>query len=244
MFSPNDPFLYVIVSIVITFVIAQSVFFLFKALRRAKELGITVKTVRNTILSSALFTLAPAFSILLGVIALSQSLGFPLPWLRLSVVGALTYEATAAAAGAIAVGEDIAKNALITNARSFSTIAWIMTIGIIIGLLQVPLFGKKIEDGVTKLKVKDKKWGEIFMSGLFLGMISAFLGFIFKDIRSGLTGWIPVFVMLSSAIIMVICGAIYEKTKARWITDYALPVSMIIGMALSIPITNLVNSVG
>lgn len=244
MFNPNDSFLYIIVSIVIAFVIAQSVFFLFKALRRAKELGITTKTVRNTVLSAALFTLAPAFSILIGVIALSQALGFPLPWLRLSVVGALTYETTAAAAGAIAVGEDITRNTLITDARAFSTIVWVMTIGIIIGLIQVPVFGRKIEDGVTKLKVKDKKWGEIFMTGLFLGMISAFLGFIFKDIRTGLTGWIPVFVLICSALMMVICGALYNATKAKWITDYALPVSMLLGMALSIPITNLVGSIG
>ena len=55
------------------------------------------RVLKKTVGSSAVFTVAPAVAILLGVIALSRALGFPLPWLRLSVIGALTYETTAAA---------------------------------------------------------------------------------------------------------------------------------------------------
>lgn len=42
--------------------------------------------------------------ILLGVIALSGSLGTPWPWLRLSVIGALHYETQVAQAAAEQVG--------------------------------------------------------------------------------------------------------------------------------------------
>ena len=41
---------------------------------------------------------------------------------------------------------------------------------------------------------------------------------------------------------MVLCGAIKFLFKAKWIEDYALPISMLSGMALSIPITQLVQS--
>lgn len=233
--------MYTIVAIVILFVIAQSIYFLVKALKQAKKLGIAQKLINSTMISSAMFTVAPAVAILIGVIALSQALGFPLPWLRLSVIGSITYETVAANAAVTAVGRDLG-GTLITDARMFSTIAWVMTLGIMIGVILVPLVGKKIEGGMSKLALKDKKWGDLFMTGLFLGMISAFLGLIFNDVRMGLSGWIPVFVMASSAILMLICGALHKATKARWITDYALPASMIGGMALSIPITNLVNS--
>ncbi len=111
-------------------------------------------------------------AILLGVIALSKALGFPLPWLRLSVIGALTYETTAAASAASAVGVTLSQQ--ITDPRAFSTIVWVMTLGIIPGLVLVPVFSKKIENGIVKIKTKDQKWGEIFISGLFLGMISPF----------------------------------------------------------------------
>ena len=90
-FQVNSPFLYAVTAVVILFVLAQSVFFLVRAARRAKQLGISGAVVRKTIASTAVFTIAPAVAILLGVITLSKFLGLPLPWLRLSVLGALTY---------------------------------------------------------------------------------------------------------------------------------------------------------
>ena len=240
MFNPNDGFMYGLVAVVVAIVIAQSLFFLFKALRRARELNIDKKVIRNTMMTAGVFTIAPAVAILLGVIALSKALGFPLPWLRLSVIGALTYETTAAATAANAIGLSLSN--LITDPKAFATIAFVMTLGILPGPILVSIFGKKIEGGVMKIKAKDQKWGDIFMSSLFLGMISAFLGVIFADVRVGIIGWIPVFVMLISALLMLICGGVYKLTKARWMTEYALPISMLGAMALSIPLTRWIES--
>ena len=240
MFNPNSGFLYLIVAVVIAFVVAESVYFLRKAWKQAKKIGISGEVLKKTVISSAVFTVAPAVAILLGVIALSKALGLPLPWLRLSVIGALTYETTAAATAASAQGYTLSN--LITNPQVYTAIAWVMTIGIMLSPLTVTLFGKKIESGVLNIRNKDEKWGEIFMSALFLGMISAFLGVVFATVNKGLVGWIPVFVMLASALLMMICGLIRKLAKAKWIEDYALPISLLGGMALSIPITTLVQS--
>ena len=239
-FDVNDGFLYFIVAVVIAFVLIESAVFLVKAWKRGRALGMDVSTLKKTVMSSAVFTVAPAVAILLGVIALSKALGLPLPWLRLSVIGSLTYETTAAATAASALGTSLSDK--VTDPEIFAALVWVMTVGIVPGLILVPLFGQKIEGSLSKLKSKDQKWGDIFMTSLFLGMISAFLGVIFADISVGLTGWIPVFVMLASAIVMVLCGAIKFLFKAKWIEDYALPISMLSGMALSIPITQLVQS--
>ena len=48
-FSVNHPILFLIVGIIIFFVLAQSVFFLVKALKRAKELGMDTKKIRKII---------------------------------------------------------------------------------------------------------------------------------------------------------------------------------------------------
>jgi hypothetical protein len=238
-FNSNSGFMYVIVGVVILFVLLQSVVFLIKAWRRGKELGMDTRVLKKTVGSSALFTLAPAFAILLGVIALSNALGFPLPWLRLSVIGSLTYETTAAGAAATALGITFGER--ITDPKIFAAIAWVMALGIIPGLALVPLLGKKIENGVSRIKNKDSRWGQIFLTGLFLGMISAFLGLVFVHVTEGLAGWIPVFVMLASAVIMMILGLLRKALKAKWIEDYALPISLLGGMALSIPITTLIQ---
>ena len=48
---------------------------------------------------------------------------------------------------------------------------------------------------------------------------------------------IPVCVMAVSAVTMIILGLLSKKTKQRWITDYALPISLVLGMASAIPFT-------
>ena len=184
-FSPNSAFMYAVAVLVILFVLAQSVFFLVRAYRRALQLGISPEKLKKTILSTAVFTLAPAISFLLGVVTLSKFLGIPLPWIRLSVVGALTYELPAATSTANALG--ISLSELITDPKVYSAIAWVMTLGILPSIILPPILMKKIQGGMMNLRKKDEKWSDIFMTSLFLGMISAFLGMVFADIRSGIS---------------------------------------------------------
>lgn len=233
-FSVNDSFLYLLTVLVVAFVLAQSVFFLVKAMRQAKRLGIAKKVVSRTISSSALFSVAPAVAILLSVIALSCFLGVPFPWLRLSVLGALTYEQPAAEATARAM--QLTTNVPVTDASSFATIAFVMTLGIIPGIFLV-LFGlKKIQSGVIRLKTGDGKWGNIFMDSLFLGMISAFLGLVFADVSKGLAGWTPVMVAAVSALCMGVCGVLIKKCHISWLEQYALPICMLVSMVAAIPL--------
>lgn len=238
-FYSNHPVIFIIVGAIIALVLAQSIYFLVKALKRAKALGISSATVRKTVSSSAIFTVAPAIAVLVGVLALSKSLGIALPWLRLSVIGSITYETVAAGNALEAAG--LGAGSTITDPSIFVTIAWVMTIGIAAGLVLVPFLTKKIQGGISKIGMKDKKWGEIFNNAMFLGMISAFLGYVFCDvglvITGDLSGLIPVCVMVTSAVVMAICGTIATKAKIRWLTDYALPLSLIIGMASAIPYT-------
>ena len=240
-FSVNHPILFLIVGIIIFFVLAQSVFFLVKALKRAKELGMDTKKIRKIIISASIFTIAPAVAIVVSVIALAKDLGIALPWLRLSVVGSMSYETIAATNALSGMGLEFGKVAEL-NATQFVTIAFVMTISIMVGIWLVPVLCKKMKTGLVNMKKKDAKWLDIFQSAMFIGMISAFVGFVFCDfsgVFKGQTqGLIPVLVMAVSAVTMLICGALMKLTKARWINDYALPASLIIGMASAIPITS------
>ena len=238
-FRVNHPIIFVMVGIIIALVIGQSVYFLVRALRRAKEKGMDGAVIKKTIITSAVFTIAPAISILVGVVALSKSLGIPLPWLRLSVIGSLSYETLSAERALAAFGLDLSST--ITDAGVFVTIVWVMTFGIAAGLLLTPLFAKKIQGGMKMIEKSDKKWLEILTNAMFLGMISAFLGFVFCDVanvfKGDTTGLIPVVVFFISAVIMAICGLLSIKCKQRWMNDYALPISLICGMAAAIPVT-------
>ena len=234
-FSPNSAFMYAVAVLVILFVLAQSVFFLVRAYRRALQLGISPEKLKKTILSTAVFTLAPAISFLLGVVTLSKFLGIPLPWIRLSVVGALTYELPAATSTANALG--ISLSEMVTDPKVYTAIAWVMTLGILPSIILPPILMKKIQSGMVNLKQKDEKWGDIFMTSLFLGMISAFLGMVFADIRKGIAGFIPIFVLLVSALLMAVCGLLIKKKNMQWLETYAMAISMIGAMVFAVVIT-------
>ena len=241
-FNVNHPLLFVIVGAIIAVVLAQSAFFLARAIKRTKELGLG-EHIKKTVISAAIFTVAPAVAVLIGVVALSKSLGIPLPWLRLSVIGSITYETVAA--GNALEAANMSAGTTVSDPSIYITIAWVMTVGIAAGLILVPFVTKKLQSGLAKVGMKDKKWGEIFNNAMFLGMISAFLGYVFCDVgliaKGDTSGLIPVCVMATSAVVMAICGTIATKCKIRWLTDYALPMSLIAGMASAIPFTMLLG---
>lgn len=239
-FSVNSPVLFVIAGAIIAAVLAQSVYFLIKAWKRGLAIGMEKAKLKRIARTAAVFTIAPAVAIVISVITLAKDLGVPLPWLRLSVVGSLSYETLAASNAESAMGLVFGQVTALT-AQQHVTIAWVMTISIMVGIWLVPLVGKKLQTGMVTMENRDKKWGDIFSASMFIGMISAFLGYVFCDFASvfsgNMAGLIPPLVMLVSALVMALAGVIVKKYKWRWVGDYALPISLIAGMASAIPIT-------
>ncbi len=223
---------------VMLFVLSQSVFFLVKAVKRARYLEIDSKDIKRTITSTMVFSIAPSMAILIGLLALSKVLGVIVPWMRLSVLGAVTYELPAT----VNVVEGVFNASIgtrIADPQIFVTVLWVMTLGIIPPLIIIPLFLKRIQGRVQNVHQKDRRWGEIFMSAMFLGMISAFLGYVVAPREDAVTGemyisFLAIFTLLSSAMLMVIFGIVIEKYKQAWLRNYALSFSMLISMGLAI----------
>lgn len=269
-FDKNDGLLFVLVGVIIAAVLGQSIYFLLKSIKRAKATNMDMTKIKNTIKTAAIFTIAPAVAIVITVVSLSQSLGIALPWLRLSVVGSLSYEAIAAQNASAGMGITLGSLSKVDiTATQFVTIAIVMTISIMVGIWLVPVIAKKYQNGLVSFENKDKKWSDILQNSLFIGMISAFVGFVFcnvsrlwsEDARivditekikvdgeivtnkigyyeySVASGLVPVIVMVVSALAMCVCGILINKLKWKWLNDYALPLCMIVGMIVAIPVT-------
>ena len=73
----NQPVMYLICGLIVLFVAAVCLVFLVRAYRAGKAMGMDTEKMKRTIVSSATFSVLPALGILLGVIALSGSLGIP-----------------------------------------------------------------------------------------------------------------------------------------------------------------------
>ena len=172
----TSPLMYILAAGVIVFVIVQSVFFIVKAWKRGRELGVESEKMKQTVISSVLFTIAPAISILATVLALASALGIVLPWIRLSVIGNLAYETVAAESALSALGSSLANE--VTDKQQFSTIAWTMTIGSCFPLVLLPIFCKRIHKAMNKVTSKSataNALGGILGTAAFLGIVAAFI---------------------------------------------------------------------
>lgn len=275
----NSWWMYLLGALVTVFVLAGSVFFLFRSLRDAKKIGMDKKKINQVILSSTIFTILPSISILIGVIALSGKIGVPVPWIRLSVIGALHYETSAVSA----VETEFLKYGVTTMTNeAFVTTVFVMTLGILVGplfcLFGFKLYDKKLlskamvaeEEAVheevveasepveeaqpcdkpvaseKQASLKKRGFGDVLFSAAFIAMVCSFTAVEFSKLARGTkndageytkepVSWI---IILSVVLITFGCMALFDliekKLKQKWIANFSLGLSMIIGMAAAV----------
>ena len=229
--------MFLIAGAVILFIMLLCVIYLVKSYRAGLALGMDKAKLRRAITSSATFTLLPSISILLGVIALSGSLGIPLPWLRLSVIGALHYEGNVADIAARAAGQPGGLGSGTLTPSAFVSIGLVMTLGILLGALLCVFVLKKYLSKVQKPKEKkegDKKpFGDIVFSAMFIGLVSAYIG-SYLGTGTSTGNWMPLLVAVVAAAAMGVFEYFARVKKMAWLDNFSMAGSMLVGMAVAV----------
>lgn len=235
----SDGFMYLLVLSVIIFVCAQALFFMKKAWARGTELGISKDKLKNAVTSSAIFSFAPAIGIAVTVITLSVALGYVLPWIRLTVIGAIQYETTAAIAALEAAGMSGGIASPVTDPQIFSEIAIVMTLGSCLPLILIPIVLKKIQKSVSNVASKNSAWMDVMTAAAFIGLIAAFIGRGLagqgsskENIIGDGAGVLSLTALVSSIGFMLFFTIINKKLKKNWIEALAMPLSMVIAMVV------------
>lgn len=239
----NSTFMYVLGAIVAAFVLIQSTVFLVRAYKQGLAMGMDKKKLTGAIKSSAVFSIVPSIPIVIGVFTLMKAIGVPMAWIRLSVIGAVTYELPAAEQAASAMGMSGLSDPNFSMSV-FSGVVLTMSLGILAGLVMCLVDGVKlVQKRMDKMQKVDRKWGEMFVAALFMGLVAAFCGYIITPPLVGMfKGAVPVYegvtsilVLLTSAILMFVLTTVSKKVKKlKWVEQFALPVSMILAMVLAV----------
>jgi len=243
----NSWWMYLLGIVVLLVVLIGSLFFIIQAYKDAKRINMDPKILRKTIINSAIFTLLPSVSILIGVITLSGTLGVPLPWIRLTVIGALHYEGVAASSAY----KDVTLATM--SPEMYVTIACVMTLGILSGPLYC-LFGFKAYDKKILAKAKEnpdeekeveindapkkKSFGPILFNAVFIAMISSFLAVDISKLTNDSTEpsktYLPLIVIGVTFASMALFDLLEKKCKQKWLNSFSLGLSMLIGMAVAV----------
>lgn len=258
----NSGVMYALAALVIVFVTAQSLFFMVKAWKRGKALGIDSAKMKQTAISSALFSVAPAISILATVLALASALGYVLPWIRLSVIGNLAYETVAAEAALEALGTSMANSNL--NEVEFSTVAWAMTVGSCFPLVLLPFLSRRIHKAMHKVLGGDtqsvnesemaekssskkpkiqisNKTADILSAAAFIGIMAAFIARSIMGVQKdgASAGFMTIAVLLSAMLFTVALDLLCKKKKLTKLEPFVLPIAMFGAMGIAVLLTQI-----
>ncbi len=233
--------MYLICGGIIGFVAVLCVVFMIRAYRAGKAIGMDTAKMKRVIVSSATFSVLPSVGILLGVIALSGSLGIPWPWLRLSVIGALHYETQVAQAAAEQVGMEKLSGENMT-ASGFATIALLMSVCIMWGMILSIIFNKKYTSRLNKGGEKSTAvgFGDMAMTAMFIGLVSAYIGSYIgafvsaKGLFSFSGDLTPLIVVAVSGVTMALFMWLARKPKFAFVDNFSIAVSMLLGMAAAV----------
>lgn len=257
--------LYLIAGAVILFVLVQSLFFLIKAYKHGKELGIDKSKLRNAITSSALFTIPSSLSILATIIALAPALGLVIPWVRLSVIGNLMYETTAAEAAMEAFGHQGGMAVPVTDPEVYAGVAWVMTLGICFSLIILPFVAKPLHKKFVAASTKKEETAEIAENApaddkkkkrglggfinefatpaIFIGLIGAFvaraiIGGGKPETFGDGAGVLSVITLVVAVVSSIALEIFAKKFKLTWLEPFVMPIGMIIAMIAAIVFFN------
>lgn len=251
----NSDAVWLVCGIIIAFIAVVCVVFMVRAWRAGKALGIDPVKMRRAVTSSATFSILPGVGILLGVLALSGSLGTPWPWLRLSVIGALHYETVVAEGAAEQVGVKLGSGEM--TVQAFVTIALLMSVCIMGGMVLATLFNKRYLHRLQGEKTAAQKgtgkasggFGDKAMTAMFIALVSVYLGSYIGGLVSqkpGIDGnydtarfsflgdWTPLVAVAVSAAAMGVFLWLKEKKGLEWVENFAVAGSMLLGMLAAV----------
>ena len=225
----NSRLLYILVAGGLGLIFLLCAVMLKMAWGRCLELGISKQKIKDVIKSSVLFSIVPSISIVIGLFSLAAVLGVPWPWFRLSVVGSVSYELMAADMAATGAGyESIGALAAVDNGSIAGAIMFVMSIGIMFGIVTCTIFGKKIQTSMVSFREKNGAWGALATGCFTLAMLVVFLPVqVFKG---------PVFTLtlITSALITLAHNIIIKKTGWTWLSNFVLADSLVLAMVASV----------
>lgn len=226
LFIANNSLLYFLATLIILFVLGQTLIFMKKGWQEAIRLEVPRETLINTIKTSISISILPSIPIVLSVFILVPLLGIPTPWVRLTVIGSAPFEMMAADMGAQAVGAT-GLGGIGFNKTAFAAAMWLMTIGGSLPLLLCVLLNKSISTTYEKFKKRDAAWMPVLSGAALMALISTLMvDYLGKGI-------IPALTVFSSLLFAVLLSILSKKDTLAWLKSFTLAFSIIFGMMVA-----------
>ena len=224
----TSPLLLVLVIIGLVYITGFSIVYLAKAKKRALEMGITKEEVNDIVKSSAIFSIVPSLSIVIGLIALAASLGTVWSWWRLSVIGSLSFETQIATSLAAMLGfTSTTEMVASASGEQFGVVMILMSVGMLAGFTVLLPFGKKLSTSVDKSK-GGNGWSSVLSGCFMLVLLAVYVPVLL------ICDTIQALVMITGLIVALALSVLASKPGLAWLNNIIMAGSMIAGMLSSL----------
>lgn len=234
MDTANSRWLWLSTLPVVAMVLLQAAIFLRRAWTDGKEMGLSDDQLRTGFKTGVISAIGPAVAVLVGMLALIATVGGPVAWMRLSVIGSVAFELPAAELGVSQLGYSLGDGDITETA--YATAVWTMTLGGT-GWLLVSAFGTPHMEKARQ-KLGNGKETLIPIIGA-AAMLGAFAYFLTGEVASGTpeTGSVA-----AGGLAMLIILQIADKRETEWLREWALGTAMLIGLLIGVVLQETVGS--
>ena len=221
----NSPILWLLCGVTVVISAIQTVLYMRQCSKTTRAAGLDPKIPKEAFRVGLISAIGPALGVFIVMVGLMASIGGPMAWLRLSIIGAAATELSAANIGAEACGVTLGTEqyTLICLAVSWFTMALNGAGWLLFTVVATP----SLETLRNKVSGGDMKWLVVLSGACSLG--------IFGYLNAGeiLKGMGNTLAVLTGAVSMVLLVKTVCKKYPK-LMEYSLGIAMIIGMIFAL----------
>lgn len=227
----NAKGLWLISILIVLIVLVQSVLYARLSFRVARKIGYPTAKCREALKVGMVSAIGPSIAVFVVMVGMMSTVGTPITWLRLSIIGSAPTELTAATVGAQAIGVEFGSAEYDLHALAVSF--WTMTINGTGWLLVTALFTHRLEDIRLKIGAGNPRWLGVLSVAAALGCFgylnSTTIVSVINNVHKSVQGALgPVYALTTGMIVMVL--ATKASHKYTWLREYTLSIAMLAGM--------------
>lgn len=221
----NSGIFWALCSITVLIALIQAVLYLRQANRTAKLAQIPTTVTKQALRIGLVSAIGPALGVFIVMVGLISSLGGPMAWMRLSIIGAAATELTAANLSAQAAGAELGGAGFTITVMAVTWFA--MALNGAGWLVMTGLFTPKLEQLRDKVSGGDNKWLIVLSGAASLGIFGYLCN---NEVVKGSSSAVAV---VTGALCMVLLVKVVVP-KFPKVMEFSLGIAMLAGMAAAI----------
>ena len=221
----NSFTVYLLCGITVVIALLQAVLYIRMAKKMTVKANVPAAVPKQAFRIGLISAIGPALGVFIVMVGLMSSIGGPMAWMRLSIIGAAPTELTAATLGAEAAGAELGGAGFTLNVMA---ITWfVMALNGAGWLIVTGCFTPALEKVRDKMSGGDSKWLVVLSGACSIGIFGYLNA---NDIAKGIGNAAAVIGgIISMALLQKFLVPKFPKVK-----EYTLGIAMIIGMACGI----------